>query len=284
LGMKSVGKIIQTVLQRVYHRVVRDDCTDIAAQVSFFFVLSLFPFFLVIAAIVGWLPSTTLWNSFVQWMFTYFPRLSRSSVLEVVLSLSQWHTGALSFGIVTAIWSAASGFVSLMEALSIAYGRRDTRGYWKKRAIAVGTTLGSAVFFLASFGLWTAGEWAYATLSHDVHPSGSFQTVWKIVWWLFTLFLLIFAIDLINYFLPDCPRPWRWVSPGSMFVALAFILGSIGLNFYARHNVMLPRIYGALAGFIVLMIWIYLSTVILLIGAETDTAMAELRQHEAHPS
>ena len=277
----SVAHSVRSVLLRVYKRADRDECTGIAAQVSFFFVLSLFPFFLVLAAIIGSLPLTKVWQPFVQWMFTYFPRLSQTMLFEAILDLSKWHTGIVSFGLVTTIWSASSGFVSLMEALSVAYGAKDTRSYWKKRMIAIVATLGSAIFFVLSFGLWTFGQWARSTVGTEFKTFDLFQTPWRIAWWLFTLFLLCIGIDLIHYFLPDCRRKWRWLSPGTLFVAFSFILASLGLNFYLGHNVMFPRIYGTLAGFIALMLWIYVSTVILLIGAETDTAIAELNKQEA---
>ena len=277
----SVAHSVRCVLLRVYKRADRDQCTGIAAQVSFFFVLSVFPFFLVIAAIIGSLPLTAVWQPFVQWMFTYFPHLSQTMLFEAILDLSKWHTGIISFGLVTTIWSASSGFVSLMEALSVAYGAKDTRSYWKKRVIAIVATLGSAIFFILSFGVWTVGQWARTTVDTEFKSFDLFQTAWRIAWWLFTLFLLCIGIDLIHYFLPDCRRKWRWLSPGTLFVAFSFILASLGLNFYLGHNVMFPRIYGTLAGFIALMLWIYMSTVILLIGAETDTAIAELNKHEA---
>ena len=276
----SVAHSVRCVLLRVYKRADRDQCTGVAAQVSFFFVLSVFPFFLVIAAIIGSLPLTAVWQPFVQWMFTYFPRLSQTMLFEAILDLSKWHTGIVSFGLVTTIWSASSGFVSLMEALSVAYGAKDTRSYWKKRVIAIVATLGSAIFFILSFGVWTVGQWARTTVDTEFKSFDLFQTAWRIAWWLFTLFLLCIGIDLIHYFLPDCRRKWRWLTPGTLFVAFSFILASLGLNFYLGHNVMFPRIYGTLGGFIALMLWIYISTVILLIGAETDTAIAELNKHE----
>jgi membrane protein len=277
-GLASAVRCVPQVFDRTYGRVLRDECLDIAAQVSFFFVLSMFPFFLVVASIIGFLPATKLWEPFVQWIFTYFPRLTGSLLFEAVLGLNKWHTGILSFGIVTAIWSASSGFVSLMEALSVAYGAKDTRGYWKKRAIAIATTLGAAVFVLLSFGLWTLGHWAHGTVANVYKWLALFESPWKIAWWLFTLFLVCVGTDLINYFLPNCARPWRWLSPGTVFVALTFVLASFGLNFYVRHNFMLPQIYGTLAGFIIFMLWIYIVVVILLIGAETDTAMVEMHK------
>jgi uncharacterized BrkB/YihY/UPF0761 family membrane protein len=128
-------------------------------------------------------------------------------------------------------------------------------------------------FFVSCFGLWTVGRWAHGTVISEFRSFDLFHTHWKIAWWLFTLFLLCLGIDFINYFLPDCAREWRWLCPGTIFVASAFSLTSLGLDFYLRHSVMFPRVYGTLAGFIILMMWIYISTLILLIGAETDTAV-----------
>ena len=266
------------VAKRVWACVLDDHITDMAAEASFYFVLSLFPFFLVMAAIVGWLPSTNLWQAFAQWVIAYFPRLSRSLVFNTILDLARGYKGFLSLGLVTTLWSASSGFMSLMDALTVASGgRRDRRSYWKRRLIAIGTTIGAAFFFMVSFGLWTLGQSAVHNASAEFQNVVAFEERWKIIWWVLTLLLLCIALDLLNYFLPAVKRPWRWLSPGTVFVVLSFGLASLGLNLYVRFSTMLPRIYGTLAGFIILMLWIYISTAILLIGAETDKVMDELK-------
>ena len=266
------------VAKRVWARVNDDHLTDMAAEVSFYFALSLFPFFLVLAAIIGWLPSTDLWQSFAQWVIAYFPRLSRSLVFKTILDLARGYKGFLSFGLATTLWTASSGFMSLMDVLTVVYGgRRDPRSYWKKRLMAIAATIGANLFFILSFGLWTAGKWAIATASVRFQALVAFEERWKVVWWLLTLLLLCIGLDLLNYFLPAVKRRWRWLSPGTVFVVLSYGLASLGLNLYVHYSPMLPRIYGTLAGFIVLMLWIYISTLILLIGAETDRVVDELQ-------
>jgi membrane protein len=260
----------------VWDRVSDDSLTDMAAEVSFYFVLSLFPFFLVLAAIVGWLPSTDLWQSFAQWVIAYFPRLSRSLVFKTILDLAHGYRGFLSFGLATTLWTASSGFMSLMGALTLVYGgRRDRRSYWKRRLIAIATTVGANLFFILSFGLWSAGVWAINSASGRFQGVVAFEERWKLVWWLLTLVLLCIGVDLVNYCLPAVKRPWRWLSPGTVLVVVSFGLASLGLNSYVHYSPMLPRIYGTLAGFIVLMLWIYISTLILLVGAETDRIVDE---------
>ena len=272
---------IPRVIPRIWSRVERDHCADLAAEVSFFFVLSLFPFFLVMAALVGWLPSTDLWRSFAEWVMAYFPRLSRSVIFSTILDLRHGYTGFLSIGLITTLWSASSGFVSLMEALTIAYGRTDSRSYWKKRGVAVVATLGAALFFILSFGLWTAGHLAAVAAYSEFRSVLAVEAKWKIAWWVLTAILLCLGVDLINYFLPDVKRPWKWLSPGTLFSVLSFAMASLGLNLYVRYTPMLPRIYGTLAGFIILMMWIYIATLVLLIGAETDSAVEELKTQGA---
>jgi membrane protein len=85
--------------------------------------------------------------------------------------------------------------------------------------------------------------------------------------------VMCIAVDLANYFLPDGNRPWRWLTPGTAFVVLTLVGSSAGFNVYVQHFASYPRIYGALGGFIILMLWIYITFLILLVGAETDHEM-----------
>ncbi len=202
-------------------------------------------------------------------------------VLTNVLELSHGYASFLSIGLLATVWSASSGFVSLMEALSIAYGVKDSRSYLRKRAIAICATLVAALFIISSFALWNFGHVVVGLVRTDFGYFVLFQTQWKLGRWLVTLLLLLFGIDLINYFLPAKGRPWKWVTPGTIFVATALALATLGFNFYVAHGSNIPRVYGALAGFIVLMLWIYAANLILLVGAETDTVLGKLRSYEA---
>ncbi len=258
------------LLHRVWNQVQADDCVDLAAQISFYFVLSLFPFFIVMAAIVGWLPSTTLWKSFATWMVTYLPIESRSFVFSIILNLSGGSKGILSLGLATTIWSASSGFVSLMESLSIAHGRRDSRSFWCKHAIAVCFTFLAAVFALACFGLMTLGRWGSGMIPSFSNGWNLPATFLEMGRWAVTVVLMCAGVDLVNYFLPDCRRSWHWITPGTLFAVVTLVFATVGLNQYVLHFSSYPKVYGALGGFIVLMLWIYIASLILLVGAEID--------------
>ncbi|MGA7920752.1 MAG: YihY/virulence factor BrkB family protein [Candidatus Acidiferrales bacterium] len=270
IGIRELCGAPPTLFRRIWDQVQADDCVDLAAQISFYFILSLSPFFLVMAAIVGWLPSTTLWKSFVTWMVTYLPIESRSFVFSLILNLSGGSKGIFSVGLATTIWSASSGFVSLMESLSIAYGHRDTRSYWSKHFIAICFTFLAAVFTFACFGLMTLGHWGsqmIPSLSTGWHVP---HFVWEIARWTATAALLCAAVDLLNFLLPSVRRPWHWIMPGTVFAVFTLEVATVGLNLYVSHFSSYPRIYGTLGGFIVLMLWIYIASFILLVGAEID--------------
>lgn len=270
------GRPVLRVIKIIWANTINDDCLDLAAQMSFYFSLSLFPFFMVIAGFVGWLPSTTLWHNLAQWITDYLPRDSRRLVFMTILDLTRGASGILSFGILATLWTASSGFVSLMESLTVAYGAKDTRSFWKKRVIAVCATLVGAFFLAGSFGLMTFGHWIAGLISIRVESFFPYQLQWEIGRWFASLLLMLLGLDLMNYFLPHVKKPWRWLSPGTVFVVLTMVGGSAGFNFYLRHFGDYPRFYGAMAGFIILLTWIYLASLILLIGAETDSVVGNL--------
>lgn len=263
-------EFVGTLAKTVFAAAVADDCVDLAAQMSFYFVLSLFPFLLVIAAILGWLPSTNLWHNFVQWVTQYLPRETRSLVFATVFDLSRGSTKFFSAGLLALLWTASSGFVSLMESLSVAYGVQETRSFWRKRMIAICATVIGAAFAVASFGLLAFGHLIEETILFRI---GSLSWLWEFVRWVATLSLMLLGLEMINYFLPNRDRPWRWVTTGSAVAALTYMGASAGFNFYLQHFDSYPRLYGTLAGFIILMTWVYISNVILLIGAEMDHAI-----------
>ena len=262
---------------------MEDNIVDLAAQVSFYFVLSLVPFLIVLAAIVGWLPSTTLWQSFAQWITDYFPNRSRQAVFATILDLTRGYTGYLSFGLLVSVWSASSGFMSLMEALSIACCGRDTRGYWKRRAIATVTTLISSLFCLVAFGLWTLGHWATTEIYSQLKFVGTIHFRWSVIaWWIGTVFLMFVGLTLINHFLPDVKRPWRWFTIGNIFSVTGILLASVGFNLFLLYSPTVPQVYTVLAGFVILMTWIYVAIVIILVGTELDMAITLLNKRQAN--
>ncbi|MGA9882713.1 MAG: YihY/virulence factor BrkB family protein [Candidatus Acidiferrales bacterium] len=265
------------LLRTIWDDVMKDDCLDLAAQMSFYFVTSLFPFLVVIGAVVGWLPSTNLWSEMVEWLTAYLPRGPRHMVFRTILGLQTYHSEFFSYGLAVTLWVASSGFVSLMESLSLAYGVKETRGFWKKRVVALAATAVGAIFAIASFALLTFGHQLAVVIGPHLRKLLSFSFPWEFARWSATLLLMIIGLDLINYFLPNVRHKWRWLTPGTVFVVLGLVAATSGFGYYVGHFANYPRYYGAMAGFIILVMVIYIASLVLLVGAEIDSVRENLR-------
>jgi len=279
----SKGKILARLFKRVVVRSYADDSLNSAAQVSFYFVLSMFPFFLVVAALLGWVPTSAGWQTFAKWLSAYFPSRTQDTLLVIMLGLSKGYRGFFSFGLILTVWSASTGFMSLMEALSRAYSLRETRNYFKRRLIALAATFFAACLLIAWFGIWTAGRSLMALVLAKINYVPEYDLPFIVLRGLMTLLMLSAGVYLINHFLPARPKEKHQITPGMVLSVLCLSVITSAFNFYMRHTSEISEVYGALTGFIVMMLWIYLASFSLILGAETDAAVAELSSHDRQP-
>ena len=261
-------------LRRVWKAVLCDCCEDLAAQMSYFFLMALFPFFIVLAAIVGYLPFTGAWPHVLTWITQYFPDPVQPYVFRTVTNLTQEWGGLLSFGLISSIWIATRAVISLMDGLNKAYNARETRGFWKRRLLACGVRLVFALTFLTAFGLLAFGGWMGHWLGTHSGLGTAPIVLWHILRWAIPLALLNLAVGFANYVLPNAPRPWRWVTPGSLFVVVIWLPATVGFNAFLRHF-STAGAYGAVGTFFVLMTWGYITNFILLVAAEMDSELGK---------
>jgi membrane protein len=262
---------------RVWHEISEGNVLGLAAQVAFFFVLALVPFFILLAALVGLLPSTDLWGQVLRWITLYLPQSSQTFVFNIVAGLTRGRVSFLSFGVVSSAWAASGGVFTLMSCLNSAYEVQETRKLWKRAGLVILTLLVVCLVFLISFGLLTAGHLIAGWITVHVTRGLPLPELWSIGHWIVSVVLLVIGVSAIYYLLPDCKLPWRWVTPGTIMAVVVWIPGSIGFNFYVRHIAKYNTIYGALAGFMILMVWIYLVSLVVLVGAEVNHELIKLR-------
>jgi membrane protein len=279
--LRTIKTQFAWAIRSIVGRCYRDNSLDAAAQVSFYFALSVFPFLLVLAALVGWTITTARWEIFAEWLTTYMPRRTQHVMLAFMLELTKSYGKFLSAGLLLTLWSASTGFLSLMDALTRAYGMRDERSYVKRRFIAMCATILSAGFLILCFGIWNVGHMLAGMLASDFGNAVVFQYQWPIARGIATLIMLWLGVEMINYFLPGRHNRWRWITPGSVFSVLSLFGTSAVLNLFLSHSSRISRIYGTLTGFVVLMLWIYIANLSLLVGAETDTVVTELETYGA---
>jgi membrane protein len=264
-------------MRHVWHEMSEDNVMGLAAQMAFFFTMALFPFFILLAALAGMLPSTGLWTHVLRWVTLYLPESSQNFVFNTVAGLTHGRMKFLSIGVFSAAWAAAGGVFTLMSSLNVAYEVAETRKLWKRACLALITLLMVCLLFLGSFGVLTGGHLLATWISAHVTPGLPLPEVWRIGHWLVSLVLLILGMAAIHYLLPNCKQRWRWVTPGALLAVAVWVPGSIAFNFYVNHIGSYNRIYGTLGAFMVLMVWIYIISLVVLIGAEINREIVKMR-------
>jgi membrane protein len=279
--LKTIKTQFAWTIRSIAGRCYRDNSLDAAAQVSFYFALSVFPFLLVLAALVGWTITTARWEIFAKWLTAYMPTRTQYVMLAFMLELTRSYGKFLSAGLLLTLWSSSTGFLSLMDALTRAYGMRDERSYVKRRFIAMSATVLLAGFLILCFGVWNLGHTLAGMLASDFGNATLFEYQRSIARGLATLVMLWLGVEMINYFLPGRHNRWRWITPGSVFSVLSLFATSTVLNLLLNHSSRISHIYGTLTGFVVLMLWIYMANLSLLVGAETDAVVTDFETYGA---
>jgi membrane protein len=264
------------VIRQVAGRARVRDIHERAAALSYYFLFAMFPTLLFIAAIVGSLPGAPLMDYLMRYVARVLPRdaaaLVSRTLGEVVTGASP---GLVSLGAVGALWGASTGMLSIMAALNASRGIVDDRQWWQRRLISLALTLGFSLFTITALLLLVFGEWIGEAVATAVGLGAAFTHGWRLAQWPAATLCVLTGITLV-YSLAPARRPsWRSVSPGSVVALCGWLAMSFGLRFYVRFFDTYNATYGSIGGVILLMLWLYLSSLLLLIGAEINAAIAE---------
>jgi membrane protein len=260
------------IARRTLKEVKADQVPLLGAGVAFYALLSLFPAIIAGVSIYGLVADPrTVQNQINQLTDMLSPETAKivGTQLEQVTSGAGGALGlATVIGILTALWSASSGMKALITGVNLAYDESEGRKFVKLRGLAILLTLGAMVLMAVALTLIVA----FPALA-DSWPTVLRWTVGVLRWVLLAV-LLIAGLAVLYRYAPDRDEPrWTWVSWGSAVATVLWILASIGFSIYANSFGNYNKTYGALAGVIILMFWLYLTAVIVLVGAELNTEM-----------
>ena len=266
------GLSLRELAERVWLQIWADEILDRAAGLSYYFLFALFPTLLFLTALLGLAPAPNLMAHLLGYVDHVLPMDAASLVTrtlgEVVSGASG---GLLSIGVFAALWAASNGMGSIMTALNAAYDTEDPRPWWKRRLIAITLTVGLSVFTLTALLLLVFGPRIGQALAALVGLGTVFTLVWNVLSWPAVILSALTGIALVYHLAPAGRRSWHWVTPGSAFALLAWLLMSFGLRLYVTYFGNFNATYGSIGGVILLMLWLYLSGVVLLVGAEIDS-------------
>ncbi len=266
---------------RVKDAIKRDRVALASAGVGFYAMLALFPALAALVSLYGLVADP---DQAAQQIENLMPDLGEGAgelITEQVQAVAGAGQGALSLGlaisILAALWTASSGMNGLMEALTLAHNEEETRGFVKRRAIALALTLvGILIVALAiasiivaplvvgALGLGGVGEWAV-----------------RILRWPVLAAFLVLALSVVYRYAPNRQEPqWRWVSTGAIIATLLWIVASIAFSIYVQNFGNYNETYGALGGMIVLLLWLFLSSFVILLGAEINSESEHQTRHD----
>lgn len=268
------------LVKRTAKETIEDDCTSIAAQLSYYFALALFPALLFIVALASYLPYNTV-NDVVNTLAPIAP----PEVLEIIRKqleriVAGEQTSLLTIGILGALWSSSGAMTSIVSALNAAYDIPESRPWWKVRLISIALTIALVLFVLLSFMLVVAGPNAGHWLANWFGLGSAFDTAWVYLRWPLIFALATSGIAIVFYYAPDADQDWVWITPGSIVTTVLWVLFSMGFRLYVTQVGDYAATYGALAGAAILLLWLYFSGLALLIGGELNSEI----EHAANPA
>ncbi|HKH12651.1 MAG TPA: YihY/virulence factor BrkB family protein [Rubrobacter sp.] len=261
-------------LARVLIKVRENDLLGLAGQLTYFFLVSFFPFLIFLVALAGLVLDDP--ESAVRRLISESGGFLPSEAVELLVAyldrtLRGTGSGVLVFGIVTTLWMGSAASISITKAANRAYELVETRPFWKLRGtsvlLALGFTLLMATLSLAVFGV----ESFIRTLGG---PFGALLAVWGAARWAFAFAVVTTALSVLYYLAPDARVPFKWITPGGFAATVLMFAASIALSFYASRLGNYDRIYGQLGAVIVFMLWLYAMGLMVLVGVEINAVLA----------
>jgi membrane protein len=262
-----------------------------AAGLSYYFMLSVFPLLIFAAAVLAYVPVPNLFDDLLNLMSRFVPAESMWTVREILKGvMNPPRSGLVSFGFLGTLWAATGGFSAMIEGLNVAYDVDETRPYWKTRGLAfiltfiVGglTVLGLTLTLLGPrFGEWLARHGAVGPI---------FAFVWPYLRWSVIFVTVVLAIELLYFWAPNVKQGFICTLPGAVISVAGWIATSYALGIYVSDFAQYNKTYGTLGGAIGLMLWFYITAAVILIGAEINSELLKaagkrlpMKEPEEHP-
>lgn len=273
------------VLRRTVREFSKDQCTDLAAALTYYAVLALFPALVALLALVGLVgqgPST------VDTLLQVLRDLGAGSAAETLeptlqqLAASETAGLALVLGLATALWSASGYVTSFGRAMNRVYEVREGRPIWKLRPVMLLLTLVAVVLVaLVALALVLTGP-AASAVGDAIGLGSTAVMVWNIAKWPVVLLAVVLVVALLYYVTPNVQQPrFRWISVGAAVAIAVWVVASFAFGFYVANFGSYNKTYGSLAGVAVFLLWLWITNLALLLGAELDAELERGRELQA---
>ena len=275
------------VVRRTFREYKADNLGDLAAALTYYGVLAIFPMLIVLVSLLG-----LLGQSVTQPLIDNLGKLAPGAARQIFTNAihnvqSNQGTAGVLFvvGVAGALWSASAYVAAFMRASNVIWDVEEARPLWATLPIRLGVTLVTVVLltFSALAVVFTGG--LARQLGKVIGAGSTAVTVWDIAKWPVLLIIVAVILAILYYTTPNVRPPgFRWVTPGGVFAVIAWVIASAAFAFYVASFSSYNKTYGALASVIVFLVWLWITNTVILLGAELNAEIARGRQMQAgHP-
>ena len=271
---KLAGLKPTILARRVWKEIQGDKVFNRAAELSYYFLLALFPLLILLTSVFGLIIGEQA--ELRQKLFNYLAQVMPPSALQLTDTTLQEVSaasggGKISFGVLATLWAASNGMGAITEALNVAYDVKESRPWWKTRLTAILLTIALGVLIITALILVLAGGKIANGVAANYSFGNVFTWTWKVLQWPLIFVFITLAFALIYYFAPDVEdQKWAWITPGSVIGVILWLLVSFAFRTYLQYFDSYGKTYGSLGAVIILMLWLYLTGVAVLIGGEVN--------------
>lgn len=277
------GLPLGKVLVRTVKEFIDDEMSTYASALAYQMLFSLFPFILFLIALIGFLHLPDFFSWLRLQSELVLPPQALESVNPVIDQLQQSKGGLVSIGIVIALWTASAGVRLMMSAMNAAYDVVEGRPLWKRLPLSIFYTIGIAGMLLAAAALMVLGPQFMSWLAGQVGLEEFVVTLWTILRWPVIILLLMVAVAVMYYVMPDVEQKFRFITPGSVLAVVVWIVASLGFAFYVKTFADYNAMYGSIGAIIVLLLYFYISAAVLLLGAEMNAVIEHMSAEGKDP-
>lgn len=267
------GLRLHKVIKKTVVDFVDDELPTYASALAFQIFFSLFPFLLFLVAIIGVLDLQPFFDWLREQAALVMPRAAYDLVNPAIDQLQTQKAGLFSVAIVVALWTASSAVRSVMVATNRAYGVKEGRPAWKRFPLSFIYTIAIAITLLSAAGLMVLGPQAMNWLAQQFGIEQIVVTLWAILRWPIAICMLMLVVSVVYYVAPDVEQEFRFITPGSILAVIVWIAASMGFSYYAQNFADYNATYGSIGAIIILLLYLYISSAVLLFGAELNAVI-----------